>query len=180
MGKLKTQKFCCKTCRGGKGERNRPSQRRVPWRGHRVLECTQTHPPGNQHLKRHNSLVGSEGSVRKWDKSQASGIVPSPTPPPQTAPQHSKEQIPKSSPIRLQCNMCTETKKYGPNCWAPLCVVSETVALQEQALKGAVSLPGKSGHNAGGRHDSILTPRVPWELGLKCTFLYFEGSSAQQ
>ena len=32
---------------------------------HRVLECTQTHPPGNQHLKEHNPPVGREGSDRK-------------------------------------------------------------------------------------------------------------------
>ena len=29
---------------------------------HRVLECTQTHPPGNRYLKGHNLLVGSRGS----------------------------------------------------------------------------------------------------------------------
>ena len=29
---------------------------------HRMLEYTQAHPPGNQHLKGHNPLVGSEGS----------------------------------------------------------------------------------------------------------------------
>ena len=32
---------------------------------HRVLRCTQTYPPANQHLKGHNLLVGSEGSGRK-------------------------------------------------------------------------------------------------------------------
>ena len=32
---------------------------------HRVLERTQTHPSGNQLLKGHNPLVGSEGSDGK-------------------------------------------------------------------------------------------------------------------
>ena len=40
-------------------------------------------------------------------------------------------------------------------------MVSEPVAPQEQALKGLVSLPGKPGKNAGGKHASTLTPRVP-------------------
>ena len=30
------------------------------------LQHAQAHPPGNQHLKRYNLLVGSEGSDRKW------------------------------------------------------------------------------------------------------------------
>ena len=47
---------------------------------HRVLKCTQTHPPANQYLKEHNPLVGSKGSDRKWDQSRASGIVPCLTP----------------------------------------------------------------------------------------------------
>ena len=54
--------------------------------------------------------------------------------------------------------------------WGPLCVVSETVAPQSKLWKGLVSLPGKPGHNTGGRHDSVLTWRVPWESGIKCTF----------
>ena len=29
---------------------------------HGVLECTQTHPPGNHHQEGHNPLVGSEGN----------------------------------------------------------------------------------------------------------------------
>ena len=29
---------------------------------HGILECTQAHPPRNQHLKGHDPLVGSEGS----------------------------------------------------------------------------------------------------------------------
>ena len=61
---------------------------------HRVLECTQTHPPRNQHLKRHNLLVGSRGADRKHGKNGASGIVPSLNPSPQTAPQCNKEGCP--------------------------------------------------------------------------------------
>ena len=38
---------------------------------HRVLERTQTHPPGNQHLKGHNSLVGSKRSDWRVGESQA-------------------------------------------------------------------------------------------------------------
>ena len=30
-------------------------------KAHGILECTQAHPPRNQHLKGHNLLVGSEG-----------------------------------------------------------------------------------------------------------------------
>ena len=52
---------------------------------HRILEYTQANPPKNQQLKGHNLLVGSEGSDWKHGESQASGIVPSLTPPPQTA-----------------------------------------------------------------------------------------------
>ena len=71
---------------------------------HRILEHTQSHPPGHQHLKEHNLLVGSEGSDRKWGESPARGIVPSLTPPPHTAPQCNKEgsyawQIPKAMPL---------------------------------------------------------------------------------
>ena len=57
---------------------------------HRILENTQAHPCRNQHLKGHNPLVESEGSDRKWGRSQVIGIVPSLTPPLHTAPQHSK------------------------------------------------------------------------------------------
>ena len=39
---------------------------------HRILEHIQTHPLGNQHLKGHNPLVGSEGSDGKWGWSRAS------------------------------------------------------------------------------------------------------------
>ena len=53
---------------------------------HEVLEHTETHPPGNQHLKQHNPLEGREGSDKKWGKSQRNGIVPSLTPPTQTTP----------------------------------------------------------------------------------------------
>ena len=38
---------------------------------HGILEGTQAHSPGNQHLKGHNPLVESEGSDRKLDDSQA-------------------------------------------------------------------------------------------------------------
>ena len=64
---------------------------------HKVLEGTQTHLPANQHMKGHNLLVGSkgrEGTYRKWGESQASGIVPSLTLPPQTVPQCSKAGCP--------------------------------------------------------------------------------------
>ena len=56
---------------------------------HRVLKCTQTHPPVNQHL-----LVESKGSDGKWDESGASGIVPFLTPPSHTVPQLRKEGCP--------------------------------------------------------------------------------------
>ena len=46
---------------------------------HRILEHTQTDPSGNQHLKGHNPLVGSEGSDVKQDEGRASLIVPSQT-----------------------------------------------------------------------------------------------------
>ena len=36
---------------------------------HRVLKCTQSHPPGNKHLKGHNMHVESERSERNWDES---------------------------------------------------------------------------------------------------------------
>ena len=49
---------------------------------YRVLKCTQTHLPANQHLKGHNPFVGSKGSYRKWDNSGGSNIVPSLAPPP--------------------------------------------------------------------------------------------------
>ena len=52
---------------------------------HGVVECTQTHPPGSQHLTGHNPLVRSERNDGKWGKSQASGTVPSLTPSPHTA-----------------------------------------------------------------------------------------------
>ena len=59
-----------------------------------ALEHTQAHPPDNQNLKGHNPLVGREGSDGKWDKSRASDIVPSLTPPPHTVPQCSKVGCP--------------------------------------------------------------------------------------
>ena len=52
-----------------------------------ILECTQAHPPVNQHLKWPNLIVGSEGSDRKWGESRASSSdwsVRSLTPPPHT------------------------------------------------------------------------------------------------
>ena len=61
---------------------------------HGVLECTQAHIPGNQHLKGHNPLVRSEGNDGKWGESQASNIFPSLASPPQAAPQRSKEGCP--------------------------------------------------------------------------------------
>ena len=48
---------------------------------HGVLEHTQTHLHGNQHLKGHNLLVGSKRSGIKWGKSRENGIVPSWNPP---------------------------------------------------------------------------------------------------
>ena len=56
---------------------------------HRVLESTQTHPLGNQHLKGHNLLVGTD---RKWDEGQASSIVPS-DPSPKTAPGDAAKRV---------------------------------------------------------------------------------------
>ena len=44
---------------------------------HRVLEYTQTYPSGNQHMKGHSLLVGSEGNDSKWGECQVSSIVPS-------------------------------------------------------------------------------------------------------
>ena len=38
---------------------------------HGILEGTQTHPPGNQHLKGHNPLVRVKGSDGKWGWSRA-------------------------------------------------------------------------------------------------------------
>ena len=63
---------------------------------HRLRKCTQTHPLANPHLKGHKPLVGSEGSDRKWDKSEASSIVPSLTPPSQTAPAQQKKKKKKN------------------------------------------------------------------------------------
>ena len=60
---------------------------------HRILECTHTHPPVNQHQKGHNLLVGCQGSEIVGE-SLASGLFPSLTPPPQTAPQGRKEGTP--------------------------------------------------------------------------------------
>ena len=40
-----------KTCGGCSGRRNSQPHRRVHWRDHRVLECTQAHPPWNKHQK---------------------------------------------------------------------------------------------------------------------------------
>ena len=61
---------------------------------HRILECTQTHPPGNQHQKGYNLLVGSEGNDRKWGESPTSGIVPSLTPPQHIEPQRKEVGCP--------------------------------------------------------------------------------------
>ena len=65
---------------------------------HGILEHTQAHLPRNSTWKdcfpTLNLLMGSEGSDRKWSKSQASGTVPSLTPPPQTVLYSSKEGCP--------------------------------------------------------------------------------------
>ena len=59
---------------------------------HRALN---TNPPTRKSApKGHKSLVGSEGSEGEWDENRASGIVPSLTPPPHTAPQSSNEGCP--------------------------------------------------------------------------------------
>ena len=63
-----------------------------------ALEHMQTDPlwdsaPGQQ-LEWCQSHMGSGGSDWKWGESQASGIVPSPTPPPHRAPQSSKAVFP--------------------------------------------------------------------------------------
>ena len=56
-------------------------------------------------------------------------------------------------------------------------MVSKTVALREQALKGSISLPGKPG-NAGGRHDLTLTPSVPMGIRPDKYSVSFEACSA--
>ena len=60
---------------------------------HGILEHTQAHPLGNQHLKGHNPFVGSEGRDRKGE-SQANNIFPSLTPTLHTPPQHSEVGCP--------------------------------------------------------------------------------------
>ena len=63
--------------------------------------------------------MGSEGSDWKLGESQESGIVPHLTSPPQIAQQQQWSGLPHSGKYpkfyTLQCNMCTKTKKYGPN-----------------------------------------------------------------
>ena len=71
---------------------------------HGILECIQTHPPGNQHLKGHNFLVGSQGSDRQWGWSRASDNVPSLTPLRETGHNKAKRvappwRIPKTPPL---------------------------------------------------------------------------------
>ena len=62
-GNKASKPLAVKTCGVCNSGRNSQSQRRVLWRVHGILEHTQAHPSGNQHLKRHNQLVGSEGSA---------------------------------------------------------------------------------------------------------------------
>ena len=61
----------CGVCGGG----NIPSlTRKYFGETHRILECTQAHPPGNQHLKGHNLLVGSERSDWKWVRAKQAAL----------------------------------------------------------------------------------------------------------
>ena len=107
-----------KTCGDCSGGRNSQPHRRVRWKAHRVLECTQNHPPGELAPEGPNLLV----SIGKWlnvTESWANSIVPSLTPPPShTAPQRSRGLPHPVQYLRLcplQCNRCAETKKYDPN-----------------------------------------------------------------
>ena len=102
----------CRVCGGGKN----PALKSVflIWvrETHRVLDCTQTHPPGNQHQK---------GPVCLWIAGEVSGSqhgslsVPSPT--------YSTTRQPCGWPrpgeyLRLhplKCNRPVETKKCGPS-----------------------------------------------------------------
>ena len=89
---------------GVMGEGETPCLTQIAGETHRVLELTQIHPPGNQHLKGHNQLVGSKGSDGKWGESQASGIIPSLIPLPHTVTLHNEVlappwRIPKALPL---------------------------------------------------------------------------------
>ena len=61
---------------------------------HRVLECTQTHPPGNQHQKGPICLWVVGEVTKSSTKTQASSTVPSQTPLPHTVPQCSNVGCP--------------------------------------------------------------------------------------
>ena len=60
---------------------------------HRVLECTQTHPPRNQHQRGPIWLWVAEGVI-EVRQSGASATAPSWTPPPHTASQCSDQRYP--------------------------------------------------------------------------------------
>ena len=54
---------------------------------HGVLECIQTHPPGNQHQKGPICLWVADEVTESGVSTKQSSTVPSLTPPPHTAPQ---------------------------------------------------------------------------------------------
>ena len=87
---------------------------------HRILECTQTQPPRNQHLKGYNPFVGSEGSDGKWGQSGArkQHCSLSDSSPRDSATTQQRGLSHPGKYLRLhssQHNRCAQTKKYGPS-----------------------------------------------------------------
>ena len=85
------------------------------------LECTQTHPPRNQHQKGPicfwvvEEVTESRMRAQQVSKGHCSLSDPSPTY--STTTQQGGLPHPDEYPTLhpLQCNQCAETEKYGPN-----------------------------------------------------------------
>ena len=114
--KLKTS--VCRICGGYGSRRNSQSHRRVCWRDPQGPRMYTSPPPGNQHLKGHNPLLGSKGSDkagRELSEQNCSLSDPSPT---YSTTSHQGGLLCPGELLRLcllQHSRYIETKKHGPN-----------------------------------------------------------------
>ena len=102
-------------------QRNSQPHRRVCWRDLQGPRMYTSLPTRESAPEGPNLLVGSGGTDWKQGESQASGIVPSQTPPPHYSTTTQPSGLPWPIEYLRHCpllhNRCAEKKKYDPNEW---------------------------------------------------------------